>query len=125
VARALHKFTELVRAREDGFAEVTLDLKAEIRDAIQIGRFADVDEGFAEISRRRSFTHPQPAPRSISTVHKSKGLECDNALMMLCDKQSFSNSRYKRRLFYVGISRAKRSLALVLSRNHPIPFLTI
>nr|WP_276509764.1 UvrD-helicase domain-containing protein [Tardiphaga robiniae] len=125
IAKVLLKLTELVRAKEEGFAEVALDLKSEIREAIQIGRFLNADEGFAEVSRRRSFTHPKPAPRSLSTVHKSKGLECDHALMMLCDKQSFSNSLYKRRVFYVGISRAKKALALVISRNDPVPFLSM
>lgn len=125
VAKSLQKLVSFVRERKDGFAEVKLDLRSEIRDAINLGNFNDIDQGFAEISRRRSFTHPQPAPRSISTVHKSKGLECDNAMIMLCDKKSFSDSRYKRRLFYVGVSRAKRSLVLILSRNDSVPFLNI
>ena len=125
VAKALLKLSELVRARENGFDEVALNLKSEIRDAIHLGRFENVDDGFAEISRRRSFSHPQPAPRSLSTVHKSKGLECDNAMIMLCDRQAFSNTLYKRRLFYVGASRAKRALSLIVSRDNSTPLLRI
>lgn len=125
VAKALLKLSELVRAREQGFDEVALDLKSEIRDAIHLGRFVNVEDGFAEISRRRSFSHPQPAPRSVSTVHKSKGLECENAMMMLCDRQAYSNTLYKRRLFYVGASRAKRALSLIVSRDNISPLLRI
>jgi len=125
VGKALQKLVDLVRSKEHGFSDVTIDLKYEISDAIQLGQFDDIDTGVAEISRRRSFAYPKPARRSISTVHKSKGLECDNALMMQCDTDSFSNSRYKRRLFYVGISRARRNLCLVVSHDSPAPFLKL
>ena len=62
-----------------------------------------------------------PSSKCISTVHKSKGLECENALVMMCDKGSFSNTEYKRRLMYVGLSRAKKSLTLVVCRDNPTP----
>lgn len=125
VGKALGRFTDLVRGRKAGFEKVELNLRSEIRDAIQLGDFDDVDQGFAEISRRRSFTHPNPASRSLSTVHKSKGLECDHALILPCDKTSYSDSGYKRRLFYVGISRARKSLTLAVSRKESVPFLEI
>ena len=114
---------DVVDRGETGFGQVELDLKSEIRDAIRLGQFQSVDDGFAEISRRRTFSHPQPPRRCLSTIHKSKGLECDNALMLLCDSVSFSSTLYKRRLFYVGMSRAKKTLTLVLSKDNPSPLL--
>lgn len=123
VARALAYLVDVVERGETGFGEVELDLKSEIRDAIRLGHFPSVDAGFAEITRRRTFSHPQPPRRCLSTIHKSKGLECDNALILLCDRAAFSNTQYKRRLFYVGMSRAKKELALVLSRDNPSPLL--
>lgn len=125
IARAAAHLIELVDRKEAGFREVEFDLKSEIRDAIRVGQFHSVDEGFAEITRRRTFSHPQPPRRGLSTIHKSKGLECDNALMLMCDRPSFSGTLYKRRLFYVGISRARKTLTLVLSRDNPTPLLTI
>lgn len=123
VARALAYLVDIVDRGETGFGEVELDLKSEIRDAIRLGQFPSVDDGFAEITRRRTFSHPQPPRRCLSTIHKSKGLECDNVLILLCDRASFSNTLYKRRLLYVGMSRAKKTLTLVLSRDNPSPLL--
>jgi DNA helicase-2/ATP-dependent DNA helicase PcrA len=125
IARALAQLVDLVDRKEAGFNEVEFDLRSEIRDAIRIGDFHSVDEGFAEITRRRTFSHPQPPRRCLSTIHKSKGLECDNALMLMCDRPSFSGTAYKRRLFYVGMSRAKKTLALVLSRDNSTPLLRV
>ncbi|WP_439364241.1 UvrD-helicase domain-containing protein [Bradyrhizobium sp. DASA03005] len=123
IARALAYLVDVVDRRETGFREVEFDLRSEIRDAIRLGQFQSVDEGFAEITRRRTFSHPQPPRRCLSTIHKSKGLECDNALMLLCDRAAFSSTLYKRRLFYVGMSRAKKTLTLVLSRDNQSPLL--
>lgn len=123
IARALDYLVDVVDRGETGFGQVELDMKSEIRDAIRLGEFQSVDDGFAEISRRRTFSHPQPPRRCLSTIHKSKGLECDNALMLLCDSVSFSSTLYKRRLFYVGMSRAKKTLTLVLSKSNASPLL--
>lgn len=121
VSAALTYLVRLVRNREQGFADVNLDLYSEIMDAIMLGSHDDPDAGIREIARRRTLTHPKPPRRCLSTIHKSKGLECDNVLLMLCDKNSFSGTEYKRRLLYVALSRAKNSLGLVLSKNNPSP----
>jgi UvrD/REP helicase N-terminal domain/UvrD-like helicase C-terminal domain len=123
IARALAYLVNVVDRGETGFGQVELDLKSEIRDAIRLGQFQSADEGFAEITRRRTFSHPEPPRRSLSTIHKSKGLECDNTLMLLCDRVSFSSTLYKRRSFYVGMSRAKKTLTLGISRDNPSPLL--
>ncbi|WP_354494736.1 ATP-binding domain-containing protein [Mesorhizobium robiniae] len=57
----------------------------------------------------------------MSTIHKSKGLECANTLIMMCDRSAFSGTEYKRRLLYVGLSRAKETLTLVVSQNNATP----
>src|SRR5262249_17303553 len=123
IARALAYLVDVVDRGETGFGQVELDLKSEMRDAIRLGQFQSIADGLAEIPRRKTFSHPQPPRRCLSTIHKSKGLECDNALMLLCDRVSFSSTLYKRRLFYVGVSRAKKTLTLVLSKDNPSPLL--
>ncbi len=121
VGLALAYLKGLIANKTAGFSQISIDLKSEFHDAIKLGSFVSAQEGLGEITRRRTFSHPQPPRKCISTVHKSKGLECDNAVVMMCDKTSFSNTDYKRRLMYVGLSRAKKSLTLVVCRDNPTP----
>ncbi|NLS07867.1 ATP-binding domain-containing protein [Rhizobium sp. P32RR-XVIII] len=125
VALALRRLKDLISARTPGFTEISIDLKSEYQDGIKLGGFESVDLGLTEITRRRTFSHPHPPPKCISTIHKSKGLECDNALIMMCDRQSFSNTDYKRRLLYVGLSRAMKNLTLVVCRDNPSPLFSL
>lgn len=119
--------TQLSRFRQDGvsgFQTVNIDYRREYRDAIRLGEFQDAHDGLAEINRRRSFARPMPPARAISTIHKAKGLQCDNALILPCDNR-FSSTYYSRCRLYVAISRAKRSLTLVLSRDNPCPLFRV
>ena len=74
-----------------------------------------------EIHWRRSFARPFPPDRAISTIHKAKGLQCENAIVLPCDRQRFGASDYARCKLYVALSRARRSLTLVLPRQDPSP----
>jgi DNA helicase-2/ATP-dependent DNA helicase PcrA len=125
VGLALGHLKDLIVSKTPGFSNISIDLKSEFQDAIRLGGFDFADEGLAEITRRRTFSHPHPPPKCISTVHKSKGLECDNALIMMCDRQSFANTDYKRRLLYVGLSRAMKTLTLVICRDNPSPLFSL
>jgi len=120
VAKCLTQLSGFRRDGVPGFETVNIDYRKEYRDAIRLGNFADAHDGLAEINRQRSFARPMPPVRAISTIHKAKGLECDNALILPCDSR-FSATYYSRCRLYVAISRAKRSLTLVLSRNNPSP----
>ena len=120
-ARCLEHLVQLSKDKVPGFEGVEIDHRSEYNDAVRLAGFADPDEGLAEISRRRSFARPMPPPRAISTIHKAKGLECDNALLLPCDRQRFAATDYSRCRLYVALSRAKRSLTLVLSRQKPSP----
>jgi DNA helicase-2/ATP-dependent DNA helicase PcrA len=66
-----------------------------------------------------------PPKRVISTIHKAKGLECENAIVMACDKTHFSSTDYARCKLYVALSRAQQSLTLVVSRSHPTPLFRV
>ena len=104
-----------------GFESMALDNRSEFRDAIHLGRFADAEEGMREIHRRRSFARPVPPYRAISTIHKAKGLQCENVIVLPCDRQRFGASDYARCKLYVALSRASHSLTLVLPRQDPSP----
>jgi hypothetical protein len=120
VAKCLTQLSRFQRDGISGFETINVDYRSEYRDAIRLGEFQDAHDGLAEINRRRSFARPMPPARAISTIHKAKGLECDNALILPCDSR-FSSTYYSRCRLYVAISRAKQSLTLVLSRNNPCP----
>lgn len=120
VAKCLTTLSGFRRDRVPGFEAINIDYRSEYREAIRLGEFADPHDGLAELGRRRSFAHPVPPARAVSTIHKAKGLQCDNALILPCDR-GFSSTLYSRCRLYVAISRAKRSLTLVLSRSDPCP----
>lgn len=125
VALALNELSSLVETNADGFGDIRIVNRIELRDAIRLKAFTCPDEGYAEIARRRSHAMPAPPTRTLSTIHKAKGLECDNAVLIAGDRDQFSGTQYARCKLYVAISRAKRSLTLVVSQNNPSPlFLT-
>lgn len=122
---AIGMIRDLVEAGGDGFSDVKIDHWAELRDAIRLGAFSDAEEGFAEIARRRSYSRPSPPPRTLSSIHKAKGLECDHVMVMACDRTQFSSTSYAKCKMYVAISRAKRSLALVVPETNTSPLFKI
>lgn len=121
VSEALSKICRLVEEGAAGFDTVKIDHRSELRDAMRIGQFAGPDEGFAEVSRMRSYSHPSPPPKVISSIHKAKGLECEHAMLMACDKVQFTSTLYARSKMYVALSRAKKSLTLVVPTSNPSP----
>lgn len=124
VAKMLRRLVELGTTARD-FSDVKIDCRIEFREAIHLGDFDSVDEGFAEITHRRIYSRPKPPQKAISTIHKAKGLECDSVILMPCDAKNFPDKHDARCLLYVALSRAKSRLMLVVSRNNPSPLLTI
>lgn len=51
----------------------------------------------------------------ISTIHKSKGKEFDNVVLML---ENAKDSDYFKRLYYVGMTRAKHDLYIISNRDY-------
>lgn len=121
VSEATGMIRDLVKAGGDGFSDVKIDRWAELRDAVRLGAFPDAEEGFAEMARRRSYSRPSPPPRTLSSIHKAKGLECDHVMVMACDRTQFSSTPYAKCKLYVAISRARRSLTLVVPDANTSP----
>jgi DNA helicase-2/ATP-dependent DNA helicase PcrA len=105
------------------FASVHIDYPREFWDAVRIGAATDPQAGLAEQSRHNTHTRRLPPLRGISTIHKAKGLEAPNVVIMPCDGTTFREK--DRRLLYVAISRASRSLTLVVSRSNPSPIIEL
>ena len=125
IADALALIQALVESKAAGFDGLKIDQRTEFMDAIRMRQFSDADEAFRELARKRSYAHPSPPKRVLSNIHKAKGLECDNVLLMACDKGQFSTTSYARCKMYVALSRAKTSLSLVIPDSNPSPLLKL
>ena len=124
VSSFLRRLFDLTKT-DPAFATIKFDYSREFWDAIHIGKFDNMNEGFAEILRRRSYARPLPPAKAISTVHKAKGLECASVLIMPCDAQHYRDTPSARCLLYVAMSRAMRSLTFVVSRQKPSPLFVL
>jgi DNA helicase-2/ATP-dependent DNA helicase PcrA len=124
VAKMLRRLSELAAA-DRAFAGVETDCHREFWDAVRLGEFETADAGLAEITHRRTYSHPRPPPKAISTIYKAKGLECDAVIVMPCDKNTFPDKLDARCLLYVALSRAKHRLLLVVSASKPSPLLVV
>jgi superfamily I DNA/RNA helicase len=121
-AMMLARLRELIET-DSAFAAIKIDHHREFNDAVRIGEFADCEEAVTEIARRRTYSRPAPRERCISTIHKAKGLECANVMVMPCDARHFPDNPSNRCLLYVAMSRAMQSLTLVVSKTNPSPLL--
>ena len=124
VAKMLNRLSQLVNA-DSNFTDVKIDCRREFWEATCLGDFDTADNGFAEITHRRIYSRPKPTEKAISTIHKAKGLECDAVIVMPCDSRTFPDKHDAKCLLYVALSRAKKRLMVVVSRNSPSPLLTI
>lgn len=123
-AQALKLLRDYIEAGQVGFNDIKIDYRSEMDDAIRLGGFAKPEDGLSELARRRSHFHrPLPA-RTFSTIHKSKGLECPNVMVIPCDNK-FSGTEYSRCRLYVALSRASHTLTLVVPSSDGSPLLKI
>jgi DNA helicase-2/ATP-dependent DNA helicase PcrA len=120
VAKLLARLAELKQGDAD-FVNIEMDHSREFWEAVRLGNFEDLDAGLAEITHRRTYGRPKPPDAAISTIHKAKGLECGNVVVMPCDATTFPDREDARCLLYVALSRAKERLMLVVSRANPSP----
>lgn len=121
-AKMLRRLWEL-QSTDAAFGDIKVDRSREFWDAIRLAEFDTVDTALAELAHRRSHARSKPPERSISTIHKAKGLECGSVIIMPCDAKTFPDKADARCLLYVALSRAKSRLMLVLSRSNPSPLL--
>jgi hypothetical protein len=61
--------------------------------------------------------------RSVSTIHKAKGLEYDHVMIGNFSAAHFGDDEMSRRIAYVALSRARRSIMLVVPEDQPSPLL--
>jgi len=125
VSKLLSSLKLLITKGDFGFNDIKIDYNREFNDAIRLTDYDDPVIGFSDITKKRSYSRPKPPKRCLSTIHKAKGLQCENSIVMACDKKNFSSSNYARCKLYVALSRAKSSLILVVPNDDPSPLLKI
>jgi superfamily I DNA/RNA helicase len=59
----------------------------------------------------------------VSTVHKAKGLEYDHVMIGNFSAAHFGDDEMSRRIAYVALSRARRSITLLVPEQQPSPLL--
>lgn len=124
ICTTLERLLELVK-EDSSFRGVRVDHPSELRDAVELGKYDDPMVGLGEILNRRSYCHPQPPARSISTVHKAKGLQAEHVVIIPCDGKHFKNTWRDRCTLYVALSRATKSITLVVARSGENPLFTV
>jgi DNA helicase-2/ATP-dependent DNA helicase PcrA len=70
------------------------------------------------VARRRRDSAAVPA-RCASTIHRAKGAEFDHVILAHCSASPFPDTEDARRLLYVALSRARRSVLIVASGRAP------
>jgi UvrD-like helicase C-terminal domain/AAA domain len=124
VSKALNRVAQLID-NDPAFCDVQLDCHREFWEAARLGDFETPELGLTQLAHRRTYSRPKPPARAVSTIHKAKGLECESVILAPCDGTTFPDKPEIRCLLYVALSRAKKGLMLVVSRNNPSPLLTI
>lgn len=124
VAALLKRLDELIKT-DPAFRSIHIDYRREFWEATQLIDFDDPDEAIAEIARRRTYLRPTLPEKAISTIHKAKGLERSDVMVLPCDDQHFADNMAARFRLYVAISRATHSLTLVVSSQNRSPLLLL
>jgi hypothetical protein len=122
VGAALRMLHQLSR-NDSAFAGVQIDYAHEFWDAVRLASFENPTDGLAELTRRRTHLRHMPQPKTISTIHKAKGLECKHVVVMPCDGKHFGDTTAARLKLYVAMTRAMSSLTLVVSKTQASPLI--
>jgi superfamily I DNA/RNA helicase len=85
-------------------------------------KIADDKKEYLIALLRRGVKLSQPPKIRLSTIHGAKGGEADHVALLMdlspkFAKEYASNADNVHRLFYVGVTRAKQSLHLVLPKH--------
>lgn len=121
VSKALRHLGELISTAAGFKGDIKIDNYKEFWEAARLADYPSIEEAFANITHKRTYSHPKPPPQAISTVHKAKGLECGAVLLVGCDASQFPDTPQGRALLYVALSRATSKLMIVVPRSSPSP----
>lgn len=124
VGAAINRIYSLMQTSQH-FGDIRIDLHREFAEARRIQAYPDISALLVSQAQQRGTRRAEMPPKVISTVHKSKGIETHNALLLPCDANNLANNEKNRCLLYVALSRASESLTLVVPRVNPSPLVLI
>ena len=95
-----------------------LRLLGQIRPTSSVDATECLDEVIARIKAGAA-----KLSRTVSTVHKAKGQEFDHVLIANFSDGHFGDDEMSRRIAYVALSRARKSITLLVPSQNPSPLL--
>jgi DNA helicase-2/ATP-dependent DNA helicase PcrA len=101
-----------------------IDLRSDLRilGSLRVHKDESPREALDLAIRRAHRTAIAPT-RCVSTIHKAKGQEFDHVIIAHCSATPFPNTLEARRLLYVALSRARKSITILASGSAPSPLL--
>lgn len=90
---------------------------------MRVGTGIDIRDAVAGAVKAHKLRAAKPW-RCASTVHKAKGLEFDDVLLINASAQHFPDTEYGRKLAYVALTRATHRLCVVVPGMAPSPLFT-
>ncbi|WP_167760223.1 UvrD-helicase domain-containing protein [Paraburkholderia pallida] len=124
VGEAIDRVHHLMNDSEN-FRDTRVHLRKEFAEARRIQAHPEISTVLAGLSHQRGRRNDQVPSQAISTIHKSKGLECDRAILIPCDANSLAANQKNRCLLYVALSRSCEKLTLVVPEANPSPLLQL
>lgn len=103
-------------------AWLKIDLRMNLR--VLAGLRPGPDDSGRELLDRATRRYREGAPpplRCVSTIHKAKGQEYDHVIIVAVGASAFPDSVEGRQLLYTAISRARKSVTLVIPEQGPSP----
>lgn len=97
-------------------------MRTSLRAIARLGRGAATYEHFAQQTGDTRSRTDLPN-RAVYTIHTAKGREFDHVVLAHCGASQFPDEPSARRLLYVAISRARRSLHILTPGDYPSPLL--
>jgi superfamily I DNA/RNA helicase len=76
-----------------------------------------------EVAARRRRDAAVVPSKCTSTIHRAKGEEFDHVILAHCSASPFPDTHDARRLLYVALTRARRSVLILASARAPSPLL--
>ncbi len=122
VGQALDHINHLMRTSPN-FEDARIDMRREFSEARRIQAYADVASVLAMQAHQRASRPVDMPAKAISTIHKSKGLETRNAILMPCERGNLRDNEKDRCLLYVALSRACDLLSIAAPRADASPLL--
>lgn len=102
-----------------------LNYRREFQEACKLGEYSSAFEAMAALTQGRAHRQVALPRRAVSTIHKSKGLEFEEVVVMGLESAFFNDTPRSRALLYTALSRAVKGITLVIPNTDLTPLIQI